>query len=131
MWSDPIADMLTRIRNAVLVRDQEVKIPASNVKVGIAHVLKQEGYILDYDRIDDGRQGVLRIRLRYGPKGEPILTELRRASKTGRRDYRGVDALPMVLDGLGIAIVSTSQGILSDQQCREKNIGGELLCTVS
>ena len=131
MWSDPIADMLTRIRNAVLVHDRQVKIPASNVKVGIAEVLKQEGYILDYDRIEDGRQGVLRIHLKYSSKGERVLIELKRASKTGRRDYRGVKALPKVLDGLGIAIVSTSQGILSDRQCRERNVGGELLCTVS
>lgn len=131
MWSDPIADMLTRIRNAVLVRDREVKIPDSNLKAGIAEVLKQEGYIRDYDRIEDGRQGVLRVHLKYGPEGEPIIRELRRQSRPGRRDYRNVAALPKVLNGLGIAILSTSRGVLSDRQCREKNVGGELLCTVS
>ena len=131
MWSDPIADMLTRIRNAVRVRDGEVKIPASNLKVGIADVLKREGYIRGYDRIEDSRQGILRIHLKYGPQGEPIIQELKRISRPGRRDHRGVDALPRVLNGLGIAILSTSQGVLSDRQCREKKIGGEVLCTVN
>ena len=131
MWSDPIADMLTRIRNAVRVRDGEVKIPASNLKVGIADVLKREGYIRGYDRIEDSRQGILRIQLKYGPQGEPIIQELKRISRPGRRDHRGVDALPRVLNGLGIAILSTSQGVLSDRQCREKKIGGEVLCTVN
>ena len=131
MWSDPIADMLTRIRNGPLARQREVKIPASKLKVGIANVLKQEGYIVDYDRIDDNRQGILRVQLKYGPAGDPVIRELKRESRPGRRDYRGVDAVPRVLDGLGIAILSTSRGILSDRQCRENNVGGELLCTVS
>lgn len=130
MWSDPIADMLTRIRNVAMVHGREVKVPASRVKTGIAEVLKQEGYIEDYDRIEDGRQGILRIRLKYGRQGEPVLTEIKRVSKPGRRDYRGVEKLPRVLNGLGIAIVSTSQGVLSDRQCRERKIGGELICTV-
>jgi small subunit ribosomal protein S8 len=131
MWSDPIADMLTRIRNAVRVRNREVKVPASNVKVGIAEVLKQEGYIVGYDRIEDTRQGILRIQLKYGPLGDPVITVLKRASRPGRRLYRGTGKLPTVLNGLGIAIVSTSRGVLSDRQCREMKIGGELLCTVS
>lgn len=131
MWSDPVADMLTRIRNAVRMRDGQVKIPASNLKAGIAEVLKQEGYILGYDRIDDTGQGILRIQLKYGPMGEPVITVLKRASRPGRRDYRGVDELPKVLNGLGIAIVSTNRGVLSDRRCREENLGGELLCTVS
>ena len=118
MWSDPIADMLTRIRNAVRTKAREVKIPASHVKVSIAEVLKQEGYILGYDRIEDTRQGILRIQLKYGPLGEPVINELKRVSKTGCREYRGVEKLPRVLNGLGIAIVSTSQGMLSDRQCR-------------
>jgi len=130
MWSDPIADMLTRIRNVVLVHGREVKVPASRVKTGIAEVLKQEGYIEEYDRIDDGRQGMLRIKLRYGRRGEPVLTEIKRISRPGRRDYRSVEELPQVLNGLGIAIVSTSQGVLSDRQCRERKISGELICTV-
>jgi small subunit ribosomal protein S8 len=131
MWSDPIADMLTRIRNAVQMRKREVSIPASNVKAGIAEVLKQEGYIKDYDRIDDNLQGLIRIHLKYGRMGEPAVSEIKRASKPGRRDYRKADEMPKVLNGLGIAVVSTSHGVLSDRQCRQKNVGGELLCTVS
>lgn len=131
MMTDPIADMLTRIRNAVSVRKPEVKIPASKVKIGIAQVLKQEGYISDYDRIEDGRQGILRVQLKYSPSGERVIRTLDRQSKPGQRDYRGTDDLPKVLNGLGIAIVSTNQGVLSDRQCREKRIGGEVLCTVT
>lgn len=131
MWSDPIADMLTRIRNAVHSRAREVKMPASKLKLGIAAVLKQEGYITGFDRIADTHQGILRIQLKYGPLGEAVINELKRVSKSGCRDYRGVEALPKVLNGLGIAIVSTSRGVLSDRQCRERNVGGEVLCTVS
>jgi len=131
MWSDPIADMLTRIRNAVRMHQRDVKVPASNLKAGIADVLRQEGYIAGYDRIDDGRQGILRIHLKYTPTGAPVINEIKRESKAGRRDYRAVKELPKVLNGLGIAIVSTSQGVLSDRQCRERNVGGELICTVS
>src|SRR5687768_13986911 len=110
MWSDPVADMLTRVRNAVRMHQREVKIPASGAKIGIADVLKQEGYILGYDRIEDGKQGILRIQLKYGPFGDAVITNLKRESKPGRRDYRGFDKLPKVLNGLGICIVSTSQG---------------------
>ena len=130
MWSDPIADMLTRVRNATRAHHKEVKVPASNVKAGIAEVLKREGYIRDYERIDDGQQGVLRLELKYGRLGEQIITEIKRSSRPGRRDYRGVEDLPEVLNGLGIAIVSTSHGVLSGKECKEKNIGGEFLCTV-
>ncbi|NLX14396.1 MAG: 30S ribosomal protein S8 [Phycisphaerales bacterium] len=130
MWSDPVADMLTRIRNATRVRMTEVKIPATKMKVGIAEVLKQEGYIVDYDRIDDGKQGLLRVKLKYGSLGEPVITTIRRVSRPGQRMYSAVENLPRVLNGLGIAIVSTSQGVLSDRQCRERKIGGELVCTV-
>jgi len=130
MWSDPIADMLTRIRNAVRIKQREVKVPSSKLKVGIARVLKEEGYVSDYDVIEDGRQGILRITLKYGPHGEQIINRIDRVSKPGRRIYRGTRDLPRVLDGLGIVIVSTSQGVLSDRQCRQKNIGGEMLCMV-
>lgn len=130
MWSDPIADMLTRIRNAARIKRDEVKIPRSNLKVGIAKVLKDEGYILDYDEIDDQKQGILRVTLKYGPRGEDVINKIDRVSKPGCRVYKGSGDLPSVLDGLGIAIVSTSQGVMSDRQCREKNAGGELLCTV-
>ncbi len=131
MWSDPIADMLTRIRNAVRANAREVKMPASNLKEGIARVLQEEGYILGYDRIDDTRQGILRLQLKYDAKGQPAITELRRESKAGRRDYRGVEELPQVLNGLGICVVSTNRGVLSDRKCKELKVGGELLCTVS
>ena len=130
MWSDPIADMLTRIRNAVRGRKRQVSIPSSKVKVGIARVLKEQGYIEDFDVIEDTKQGVLRIELRYGPRGEQLIHALQRESKPGRRRYVGVDGLPKVLDGLGVAIVSTSRGILSDQACRDQRVGGEVLCSV-
>ena len=130
MWSDPIADMLTRVRNAARVRHPEVKIPSSKVKVGIAKVLKDEGYIRSFDVIEDTKQGVLRIDLKYGPRGEDLIHKVKCESKGSRRLYCKVAEIPRVLDGLGIAIVSTSLGVLSDRECREKNVGGELLCTV-
>lgn len=131
MWSDPIADMLTRLRNAVRTNAREVKMPASNLKEGIAQVLKDEGYILGFDRIEDTRQGILRIQLKYDAKGQPAINEIRRESRSGRRDYRGVEELPKVLNGLGICVVSTNRGVLSDRKCKELKVGGELLCTVS
>jgi small subunit ribosomal protein S8 len=130
MWSDPIADMLTRIRNGTRAGKSEVKIPSSKVKVGIAQVLKDEGYISDFDQIDDGKQGVLRVTLRRGPQGQELIRSINRESRPGRRRYVEVDRIPRVLDGLGIAILSTSQGVLSDRACRERRIGGELLCTI-
>ena len=129
--SDPIADMLTRIRNAAYVNKSEVQVKASNICQGIAAVLKDEGYIEDFDRIDDNRQGLLRITLKYDQDGRPIISELKRTSKPGRRIYVSVDKLPRVLAGMGIAVVSTSKGVMSDRKCREANIGGEILCTVS
>jgi small subunit ribosomal protein S8 len=122
--------MLTRIRNAVRVRNRQVKVPSSKIKVGIAQVLKDEGYIASYDLIEDTKQGILRLALKYGPNGEDVIHAIRRESKPGRRCYAGVHDLPSVMDGLGIAIVSTSQGVLSDRVCREKKVGGELICTV-
>ena len=130
MWSDPIADMLTRIRNGVRAEKPAVDIPSSKVKVGIARVLKEEGYIEDFDVIDDTRQGKLRVTLKYGQRGEDLIHVIQRASRPGRRLYMGKDELPSVLNGLGIGIVSTSQGVLSDRACRERKIGGELLCTL-
>lgn len=130
MWSDPIADMLTRVRNAARVRRPEVLIPSSKIKIGIARVLKEEGYINGFDVIEDTHQGKLRVQLKYGDRGEDVIHQLTRESKTGCRVYRKVKDLPRVLDGLGIAIVSTSQGVLSDRTCRERGVGGELLCTV-
>ena len=130
-WSDPIADMLTRIRNASRVGKSQVNVKASKICAGIAAVLKEEGYIVDYDRIDDGRQGVLRITLKYDPDGQPAITEIARTSKPGCRVYAGVDRLPTVLAGMGIVVVSTSKGVISDRKCRENKVGGEVLCTVS
>jgi small subunit ribosomal protein S8 len=129
--SDPIADMLTRIRNAIRINKTEVNIKASNICEGIAAVLKQEGYIEDFSRIDDGKQGILRVTLKYDQNGQAIITEIARASKPGRRVYLPVDRLPHVLGGYGVAIVSTSKGVMSDRNCRKDNVGGEVLCTVS
>ena len=129
--SDPIADMLTRIRNAIRVNRTEVSIRASNICEGIAAVLKQEGYIEDFSRIDDGKQGILRVILKYDQNGQSIISEIPRISKPGRRIYLSVDRLPHVLGGMGVAIVSTSKGVMSDRNCRRDNVGGEILCTVS
>jgi len=129
--SDPIADMLTRIRNAGRINKSQVNIKASNICEGIAIVLKKEGYIEDFDRIDDGKQGILRVTLKYDNEGRPVINEITRVSKTGRRIYSSVDKLPHVLAGMGIAIVSTSRGVMSDRSCRRNNVGGEILCTVS
>ncbi len=129
--SDPIADMLTRIRNAARVNREYVNVRASNICEGIASVLKKEGYVQDFDRIDDGKQGILRITLKYDREGQPIISEIARTSKPGCRVYSPVDKLPHVMAGMGIVIVSTSKGVMSDRNCREANVGGEILCTVS
>jgi small subunit ribosomal protein S8 len=129
--SDPIADMLTRIRNAARINTKQVNVKASKICAGIAAVLKTEGFIEDFDKIDDGNQGILRITLKYDRDGNSIINEITRASKPGRRIYSPVEKLPRVLSGMGIAIVSTSEGVMSDNSCREKNVGGEILCMVS
>jgi small subunit ribosomal protein S8 len=129
--SDPIADMLTRIRNAARVNKEQVNIKASKLCEGVAKVLKEEGYITDYDHIDDNKQGVLRISLKYDRSGASVIKEVARTSKPGRRVYSAVDKLPHVLGGMGIAVVSTSKGVMSDKKCRQEKVGGEILCTVS
>jgi len=129
--SDPISDMLTRIRNAARINRRQVNIKASNICEGIADVLRKEGYIEDFDRIDDSKQGILRITLKYDQEGGSIINEIKRMSKPGRRVYSSVADLPYVLGGMGIAIVSTSKGVMSDKNCREVNIGGEILCMVN
>ncbi|MBN2136983.1 MAG: 30S ribosomal protein S8 [Sedimentisphaerales bacterium] len=129
--SDPIADMLTRIRNAARIGREHVNIKASNICEGIAGVLKKSGYILDYDRIDDGCQGIIRVTLKYDSDGNSVIHEIGRTSKPGRRVYSPVGDLPRVLGGMGISIVSTSKGVMSDNECRQANVGGEILCTVS
>lgn len=128
--SDTIADMLNRIRNANKNQAKQVQVLNSKVCQGIAKVLKDEGYIADYAVIDDGRQGILRIDLKYGPHGEKLINLIERSSKPGRRVYTKVTDLPRPLAGLGIGIVSTSKGVLSDRQARAARVGGELLCTV-
>jgi len=128
--SDPIADMLTRIRNAVRNRAKKVTVLNSKVNQGIAGVLQSEGYIEGFDVVEDGRQGLIHVRLKYGPRGEQVITSITRASRPGRRVYTKVDGLPRPVQGLGIGVISTSQGVLSDRRCREERVGGELLCTV-
>jgi small subunit ribosomal protein S8 len=128
--SDPLADMLTRIRNAVMVKFDSVEMPKSNVKVNLAKVLQQEGYIAGYEVSDEGPQGVLTINLKYGPNGESVITGLKRVSKPGLRKFAKAGDIPTVLNGLGIAIVSTSQGLVTDRAARKKNTGGEILCQV-
>ena len=129
--SDPIADMLTRIRNASRVSKLDVMIKASKICEGIASVLKDEGYIVDYDRIDDGNQGLIRVTLKYTAIGVPVISDIKRVSKPGCRVYSEVKELPKVLGGLGITIVSTSKGVMSDRVCRRENVSGELICMVS
>jgi small subunit ribosomal protein S8 len=128
--SDPIADMLTRVRNALRSRHEIVNVPASGICQGICQVLKAEGYIRDVKRVEDSKQGLLRIYLKYGPLGQDVIVEITRVSKPSRRVYLGASELPRPLNGLGICIVSTSKGVLSDRQCRQQNVGGEVLCTV-
>ena len=129
--TDPIADMLTRIRNAVRSDKRQVNIRATTLCEAIAVALQREGYIDGFDRIDDGRQGVLRIQLKYDREGRPAITEIRRVSKPGCRIYASIDKLPRVMGGMGVAIVSTSKGVISDRNCRANKVGGEVLCTVS
>jgi len=128
--SDPLADMLTRIRNAVMVKFDSVQMPKSNVKVSIAKVLKEEGYISDYHLSDEGAQGTLIIDLKYGANKEPVIVGIKRISKPGLRKYSKADKLSKVLNGLGIAIISTSIGIITDRTARAQNTGGEILCEV-
>ena len=128
---DLTADMLTRIRNAVRNHTPVVSCLNNKLNRGIAHVLADEGYIDGFDVIDDGRQGRLDVHLRYGDRGECVITSIQRESKPGRRVYRSVDDLPRPLGGLGIAIVSTSSGVLSDRGCRDKKVGGEVVATVA
>ena len=129
-YNDTISDMLTRVRNAVRIRAERVDCRHSKVCAGIAQVLKDEGYINGFDVIEDGRQGILRIDLRYGPDGAPLFALLKRESSPGRRVYVKADDIPRPLAGLGIAILTTPKGVLSDRKARAERVGGELLCTL-
>jgi small subunit ribosomal protein S8 len=130
MMTDPIADMLTRIRNAVRVERPFVDMPISKVKRGLADVLKREGYIWDWEEIEENPVSALRIELKYGPNGERVIQKIQRVSKPGRRVYSKAKELRPVLDGLGISIISTSRGVVSDREARQRNLGGEVLCQV-
>ncbi len=130
MMTDPIADFLTRIRNANSVYHEKVEAPASRMKRAIADILKEEGFIRDYEYIEDGKQGILRVYLKYGPNKKRVITGIKRISKPGLRVYARKDAVPKVLGGLGIAIISTSHGIMTDKKARKLGLGGEVICYV-
>lgn len=128
--TDPIADFLTRIRNANMVKHESVEVPASKMKRDIAEILKNEGFIRDVEYIDDDKQGIIRVFLKYGKNNERVISGLRRISKPGLRSYVKADAVPRVLNGLGIAILSTSEGVMTDKDARAKKIGGEVIAYV-
>lgn len=128
--TDPIADFLTRIRNANMVKHESVEVPASKMKRDIAEILKNEGFIRDVEYIDDDKQGIIRVFLKYGKNNERVISGLRRISKPGLRSYVKADAVPKVLNGLGIAILSTSEGVMTDKDARDKKIGGEVIAYV-
>ena len=130
MMTDPIADMLTRIRNAVRVERPNVDLPLSKVKCGLAEVLKREGYIWDWETVQAEPSNQLRIHLKYGPNGERVIRHIKRVSRPGRRVYSGTTALKPVLGGLGISILSTSRGVVSDREARQRKLGGEVLCEI-
>ena len=128
--TDPIADLLTRIRNGQMARHKSVDVPSSRMKVAIAKILKDEGYIENFKVVEDGRQGTLRVSLKYGSAGEKVITGLERVSRPGRRVYCGKDEIPRVLGGMGISILSTPKGVITGSACRRLGVGGEILCNV-
>ncbi|NMD72377.1 30S ribosomal protein S8 [Bacillus sp. DNRA2] len=130
VMTDPIADMLTRIRNANMVRHEKLEVPASNIKKEIAEILKREGFVRDVEYIEDNKQGIIRIFLKYGSSNERVITGLKRISKPGLRVYAKSNEVPRVLNGLGIALVSTSQGVVTDKEARAKQVGGEILAYI-
>ncbi|MDA5110111.1 MULTISPECIES: 30S ribosomal protein S8 [Brevibacillus] len=130
VMTDPIADMLTRIRNANMVRHEKVEIPASTIKKEIARILKEEGFIRDAEFVEDNKQGIIRVFLKYGPNNERVITGLKRISKPGLRVYAKSTEIPKVLGGLGIALISTSAGVMTDKQARQAHVGGEVLAYV-
>ena len=130
MMTDPVADLLTRIRNALQIERPYVDLPSSKLKIGIAEALQREGYIWDFEVIEQHPQNMLRINLKYGPNGERVIQKIERVSKPGRRVYAGVGELPKVLQGLGMSVLSTNKGVLSNREAKKAGIGGEVLCTV-
>ncbi|WP_215192823.1 30S ribosomal protein S8 [Exiguobacterium sp. s7] len=130
VMTDPIADMLTRIRNANMVRHEKLELPASNIKREVAEILKREGFIRDVEYIEDAKQGTLRLFLKYGANNERVITGLKRISKPGLRVYAKADEVPKVLGGLGIAVLSTSKGLMTDKEARQQQVGGEVLAYI-
>ncbi len=130
MMTDPIADLLTRVRNAYRRRQTACTMPGSKLKVAVLEAMKREGYIEGYDVASEGPKSAIQVRLRYGPEGESVIHNLRRVSTPGCRRYRGVDELPRPRAGMGVSIVSTNRGVLSDRECREHRVGGEVLCVI-
>jgi small subunit ribosomal protein S8 len=130
VMTDPVADFLTRIRNGNMVMHETVEVPGSGLKIGLAGILKDEGYIKDYEYIEDGKQGIIRIYLKYGPNREKVITGLKRISKPGLRVYVKKDEIPKVLGGLGTAVISTSQGLMTDKKARKAGLGGEVICYI-
>lgn len=130
VMTDPIADFLTRIRNANMVMHEKIEVPASKTKLALAEILKNEGYIKDYEQIEDGKQGVIRVYLKYGEDKAKVITGLKRISKPGLKVYCKKDEIPKVLGGLGIAIISTSKGIVTDKEARKLGLGGEVICYI-
>ena len=130
VMTDPIADFLTRIRNGNMVMHETVEIPSSKIKVSLAGILKDEGYIKDYEYIEDGKQGIIRIYLKYGPNRERVITGLKRISKPGLRVNVKKDEVPRVLGGLGTAVISTSRGVMTDKKARKEGVGGEVICYI-
>lgn len=128
--TDPLADMLTRVRNANKAKFEKVDIPSSRLKINIAKILKEEGYVKDYKLIEDNKQGILRVFLKYDSRKGPVISGLKRVSKPGLRLYRGTKDIPSVKSGTGLAILSTSQGVITDKEARKLNLGGEILCLV-
>lgn len=130
VMTDPIADFLTRIRNANMVYKETVEIPSSKLKKALSEILKREGYIKDFETVEDGKQGIIRLYLKYGSGRERTITDIKRISKPGLRVYAKKDEIPRVLGGLGIAIISTSNGIVTDREARKSGVGGEVICYV-
>lgn len=128
--TDPIADFLTRVRNANMVSHPTVEIPGSKMKLAIATILKDEGYIKDFEFIEDGRQGIIRVYLKYGPNREKVITGIKRISKPGLRVYVNKDDVPKVLGGFGTAVISTSRGLMTDKMARKEGVGGEVVCYI-
>ncbi|MBO8158053.1 30S ribosomal protein S8 [Thermosyntropha sp.] len=130
VMTDPIADFLTRIRNGNMVMHETVEVPSSKMKLAIAKIMKDEGYIKDYEYIEDGKQGIIRIYLKYGPNKEKVITGIKRISKPGLRVYVKKDEVPKVLGGLGTAVISTSKGVMTDKEARKLGLGGEVICYI-